>query len=186
VAPDLLISAKGLGAGYQPIGAVMVAAKLFDAFRDGSGYFQHGHTYIGHATACAAALAVQKSIVKRDLLGNVRAMGAALEVALHERFGNHHHVGDIRGRGLFRGIELVADRITKEPFDAAAGLHTRIKREAMARELIVYPGGGTFDGQRGDHVLIAPPFIAEQHHIDGIVDRLGDAVDAAITNLGNL
>ena len=184
VAPDLLISAKGLGAGYQPIGAVMVAAKLFDAFRDGSGYFQHGHTYIGHATACAAALAVQKAIVDRDLLTNVRTMGAALDAALHERFGNHHHIGDIRGRGLFHGIELVADRTTKEPFDVAAGLHTRIKQEAMARELIVYPGGGTVDGTRGDHVLIAPPFIAKQHHIDTIVDRLGDAVDAAIAAAG--
>ncbi|MDA0261118.1 MAG: aspartate aminotransferase family protein [Proteobacteria bacterium] len=183
VAPDLLIAAKGLGAGYQPIGAVLVAAKLFDAFRDGSGFFQHGHTYIGHATACAAALAVQNAIVDRDLLANVRAMGAVLESKLHERFGNHHHIGDIRGRGLFRAIELVADRATKEPFDPAMKLHARIKSEAMTRELIVYPGGGTMDGTRGDHVLVAPPFIAERHHIDSIVERLGDAVDAAIESL---
>ena len=184
VAPDLLINAKGLGAGYQPIGAVMVAAKLFQAFRDGSGFFQNGYTYIGHATACAAAFAVQKAIVDRDLLSNVRSMGNVLDSALHERFGNHHHVGDIRGRGLFRGIELVADRMTKEPFDAAVSLHQRIKKEAMARELIVYPGGGTVDGKHGDHVLIAPPFIAEQHHIESIVDRLREAVDAAIASVG--
>ena len=183
VAPDLLINAKGLGAGYQPIGAVMVAAKLFAAFRDGSGFFQHGHTYIGHATACAAALAVQKAIVKRDLLANVRSMGTALDSALHDRFGNHHHVGDIRGRGLFRGLEFVADRVTKDPFDPGLGLNLRIKREAMARELIVYPGGGTADGTRGDHVLVAPPFIAEQQHVDSIVERLGDAVDAALASL---
>ena len=181
VAPDLLINAKGLGAGYQPIGAVMVAGKMFEAFRDGTGFFQHGHTYIGHATACAAALAVQKAIVERDLLANVRAMGAALDSALHDRFGNHHHIGDIRGRGLFRGLELVADRATKAPFDSARALNARIKREAMARELIVYPGGGTADGVRGDHVLIAPPYIAERSHIDDIVNRLGEAIDAALT-----
>jgi len=179
VAPDLLVNAKGLGAGYQPIGAVMVAGEVFEAFRDGSGFFQHGHTYMGHATACAAALAVQKAIDERDLLANVKQMGAALEGALHDRLGNHHHVGDIRGRGLFRGIELVADRTSKQPFDAERKLHARIKREAFGRELIVYPGGGTADGVSGDHVLIAPSFIAEPHHIESIVERLGDAIDAA-------
>jgi adenosylmethionine-8-amino-7-oxononanoate aminotransferase len=181
VAPDLLIVAKGLGAGYQPIGAVLVGGRVFDAIVGGSGFFQHGHTYMGHPTACAAALAVQKAIRSRDLLSNVRAMGDVLADALVARFGNHPHVGDLRGRGLFRGIELVADRGTKEPFDADRRLFAAIKRQAMDRGLICYPGGGTMDGRRGDHVLLAPPFILEQAHVEEIVDKLGAAIDAAIS-----
>jgi adenosylmethionine-8-amino-7-oxononanoate aminotransferase len=180
IAPDLLVVAKGLGAGYQPIGAVLVADKVLEAIRGGSGFFQHGHTYMGHPTACAAALAVQRAIRERGLLANVRAMGDLLGAALGARFGNHPHVGDVRGRGLFRAIELVADRGTKEPFDAERRLHARIKRCAMDRGLICYPGGGTADGVRGDHVLLAPPFIIEADQVAEIVERLGEAVDAAL------
>jgi adenosylmethionine-8-amino-7-oxononanoate aminotransferase len=148
--------------------------------RDGSGFFQHGHTYMGHATACAAALAVQEAVEAEGLLANVQAMGERLRAALNRRFGNHHHVGDIRGRGLFLGIELVADRSTKAPFDPALKLHAKVKKAAMARGLMCYPMGGTIDGRRGDHVLLAPPFIIDQAHVDEIVDKLGDAVDAAM------
>ncbi len=182
IVPDLACIAKGLGAGYQPIGAVMVARHIFEAIRGGSGFFQHGHTYLGHPIACAASLAVQKTIQEEGLLARVREMGDALHDALLDRFGNHRHVGDIRGRGLFRAVELVADRATKEPFDPALKLHSRIKAEAMERGLICYPGGGTIDGARGDHVLLAPPFIIERHHIDTIVDRLGGAIDAALAS----
>jgi adenosylmethionine-8-amino-7-oxononanoate aminotransferase len=179
IAPDLLTIAKGLGAGYQPIGATLLSRKIFDAFANGSGFFQHGHTYIGHPVACAAALAVQQ-VIKRDrLLDNVKAMGARLTRRLSERFGNHPFVGDIRGRGLFQAIELVTDRSTKTPFDPAKKLHARIKKEAMANGLLVYPAGGTADGVAGDHVLIAPPFIIEAETIDLIVEKLGDSVDAA-------
>ncbi len=180
VAPDIMTVAKGLGAGYQPIGATMVAGRIYDAIRDGSGFFQHGHTYMGHPTACAAALEVQKVIAEEDLLANVRTMGDLLDRALTERLGNHRHVGDIRGRGLFRGVELVADRATKEPFDPTRRINARIKAEAMRRGLICYPMGGTVDGEKGDHVLLAPPFIVEPGHIDLIVDRLAEAIDAAI------
>jgi len=185
-APDIQTIAKGLGAGYQPIGATMVSGRIFDTIRDGSGFFQHGHTYMGHATACAAALAVQDEIAENDLLANVRAMGEALDKALTERLGNHRHVGDIRGRGLFRGVELVADRATKEPFEPALKLHARIKAEAMARGLMCYPMGGTVDGQRGDHVLLAPPFIVTPDQIEMIADRLAEAIDSAIgsTSIG--
>ncbi len=183
IAPDLLIMAKGLGAGYQPIGALMVSERIYDAIRDGSGFFQHGHTYMGHPIACAAALAVQRAIAGRDLLANVRDKGAALDAALHERFGNHRHVGDIRGRGLFRAIELVADRADKEPFDPELELHARVKRLAMERGLMCYPMGGTIDGRRGDHVLLAPPYIIEDAHVAEIVDKLGAAVDAAISEV---
>lgn len=180
VAADLLVIAKGLGGGYQPIGAVLLSGRVFQAFADGSGFFQHGHTYMGHPMAAAAALAVQQVIRRDDLLANVRTMGAVLEARLIERFGNHHHIGDIRGRGLFRGVELVADRATRAPFDPALRLNARIKREAMARGLMVYPMGGTIDGKSGDHVLLAPPFIVTGTQLDEIVGRLGDAIDAAI------
>lgn len=180
VAPDLMTIAKGLGGGYQPIGAVLLSDKIFDAFAGGSGFFQHGHTYMGHPMAAAAGLAVQNVIRSDNLLENVRSMGAHLSRRLNERFGNHHHVGDIRGRGLFQAIELVADRGSKDPFDPALKLHARIKQEAMARGLMVYPMGGTVDGRLGDHVLIAPPFIVTERDVDAIVERLGDAVDAAM------
>lgn len=184
VAPDLMTVAKGLGGGYQPIGAVLLSSRIFRAFAEGSGFFQHGHTYMAHAMACAAALAVQETIVRDDLLANVRAMGARLRQRLVSRFGNHPHVGDIRGRGLFVGLELVRDRGTKEPFDSREKLHARVKRAAMARGLMVYPSGGTIDGVRGDHVLLAPPFISTAATIDAIVERLGDALDSAVVEAG--
>jgi len=183
VAPDLMTVAKGLGGGYQPIGAVLLGRHVFDAFAQGSGFFQHGHTYLGHPMACAAGLAVQDVIRRDGLLGNVRTMGAHLARRLGERFGNHPHVGDIRGRGLFMAVELVEDRSTKAPFDPTEKLHAVIKREAMARGLMVYPMGGTIDGARGDHVLLAPPFIVDEPIVDAIVERLGDAVDAALAGV---
>jgi adenosylmethionine-8-amino-7-oxononanoate aminotransferase len=183
IAPDLMTIAKGLGGGFAPIGAVLVADRVFDALRKGSGLFQHGHTYLGHPLACAAALAVQQ-VIKRDrLLDNVKAQGAHLARRLSERFGNHHHVGDIRRRGLFQAIELVADRGTKATFDPKHKLHARIRREAMARGLMVYPMGGTVDGVHGDHVLIAPPFIVDHDTVDVIVERLAEAVDAGLQGI---
>ncbi len=184
IAPDLMAIAKGLGGGYQPIGAVLLGKRLFDAFANGSGFFQHGHTYMGHPMACAAGLAVQEVIRRDKLLDNVQSMGRRLTRRLGERFGNHPHVGDIRGRGLFLGIELVEDRSTKAPFDPATKLHAKVKREGMARGLMVYPMGGTIDGARGDHILLAPPFIVDEPTIDAIVERLGDAVDAALAATG--
>jgi len=183
VAPDLVTLAKGLGGGYQPIGAVLLSQRIFDAFANGSGFFQHGHTYMGHPMAAAAGLAVQKVIRRDNLLANVLAMGEDLERQLLDRLGNHHNVGDIRGRGLLRGVEMVVGRTTKRPFDPALKLHARIKHEAMARGLMVYPMGGTIDGRLGDHVLIAPPYIIDRTDIGRIVERLGAAIDAAIASI---
>ncbi|EKX55947.1 Adenosylmethionine-8-amino-7-oxononanoate aminotransferase [Rhodobacter sp. AKP1] len=180
VAPDMITIAKGLGAGYQPIGALLVQGRIYDAIAAGSGFFQHGHTYMGHAMAAAAANAVLDEIEGRDLLQAVRRQGARLEALLQERLGQHPHVGDIRGRGLFRGIELVADRETKEPFDPARKLHARIKAEAFAGGLICYPMGGTLDGVRGDHILLAPPFIISDAELDELVDKLSGALDRAL------
>jgi adenosylmethionine-8-amino-7-oxononanoate aminotransferase len=183
VAPDLITIAKGLGGGYQPIGAVLAQRRIVEAMSRGSGFFQHGHTYLGHPVACAAALAVQRVIARDGLLARVRTSGRTFEALLRERLGAHPHVGDIRGRGLFWGIELVNDRASRAPFDPARQLHARIKREAMARGLMTYPMGGTLDGVRGDHIVLAPPFIAEDAHLRQIVDRLAPAIDAAIASV---
>jgi adenosylmethionine-8-amino-7-oxononanoate aminotransferase len=184
ISPDVMAIAKGLGGGYAPIGALLIQDKIFDAVARGSGAFQHSHTYMGHPLACAAALAVQHVIHRDRLLSNVRAQGSHLSRRLKERFGNHPFVGDVRGRGLLQGVELVADRSSKEPFDTSCRLHARVKREAMARGLLVYPSGGTVDGTRGDHVLLAPPFIVDAAIIDTIVERLGEAIDAATAAVG--
>ncbi|WP_191577055.1 aspartate aminotransferase family protein [Achromobacter insolitus] len=180
VTPDLITIAKGLGGGYQPIGAVMAQQHIVQAMQHGSGFFQHGHTYLGHALACAASLAVQDVIRRDGLLERVRVQGAGLAQRLHAALGEHPHVGDIRGRGLFMGVELVQDRATKQPFDPELTLHARIKREAMARGLMVYPMGGTLDGRQGDHVLLAPPFIISDDELDQLTERLVGAIDAAI------
>ena len=183
VTPDLMAIAKGLGGGYQPIGAVLLAERIFSAFAEGSGAFQHGHTYMGHPMAAAAALAVQDVIRRDRLLANVAAMDALLQRRLGERFANNAFVGDIRGRGLFRALELVADRDSKRAFDPALRIHQRVKHEAMARGLMVYPMGGTIDGARGDHVLLAPPFIVEAQQVETIGERLGEALDAALAGI---
>lgn len=184
IVPDLLTIAKGLGAGYQPIGAVLISGVIHNAIRDGSGFFQHSHTFMGHPVACAAGLAVLDAIEQRALLANVRRQGKNLGQRLAARFGNHPHVGDIRGRGLFYGVELVADRGTKAPFDPAAALNVRVKKAAMEHGLICYPMGGTIDGNRGDHILLAPPFIVAESHLEEIVERLAESVDTAIASLG--
>ncbi|WP_313168806.1 aspartate aminotransferase family protein [Massilia oculi] len=180
VAPDIVAVAKGLGAGYQPIGAVLAHWRIVECLRSRSGMFQHGHTYIGHPVAAAAALAVQQVIERDDLLARVRSRGAVLRRMLGDVFGVHEHVGDIRGRGLLLALEFVRDRETKEPFAPERKLHAAIKAEAMARGLLVYPMGGTIDGQHGDHVLLAPPFIATPADLSEIVSRLSDAVEAAL------
>jgi adenosylmethionine-8-amino-7-oxononanoate aminotransferase len=183
VAPDLLVVAKGLGGGYQPIGAVLAQEKIVAAMSEGSGFFQHGHTYLGHPVACAAALAVQDVIARDGLLERVQRNGRRFEAMLRETFASHLNVGDIRGRGFFWGIELVQDREDRTPFDPKLQLHARIKREAMARGLMVYPMGGTVDGRYGDHVLLAPPFIAGEQDLALVAERLQAATQAAISSL---
>lgn len=184
VSPDILTIAKGLGAGYQPIGATLVSDEIYNTILSGSGFFQHGHTYIGHATACAAALEVQRVIHEDKLLDNVKARGIQLRQILGGQYANHPHIGDVRGRGLLVGVELVEDRSTKTPFSPQKKLHAVIKSEAMKRGLLVYPMGGTVDGSVGDHVLVAPPFICTAAQIETIASRLTDAIDSALTAIG--
>ena len=184
ISPDIQIVAKGLGGGYQPIGGILVGGKVIEGLNSGSGAFMHGHTYQAHPLACAAAVAVQEVIHEEKLLQNVRAMGRRLEDGLTERLGNHRCVGDIRGRGLFWAVELVRDRATKQVFDPALKLNERVKREAFARGLACYPMGGTIDGRHGDHVILAPPYIVTADQVDMIVERFGDAVEAALDGVG--
>ena len=176
VTPDICAVAKGLGAGYQPVGAMLCSGEIYNCIRDGSGFFQHGHTYLGHPTAAAAALAVLGRLVDQGIAERVAPMGTKLRTALSDAFADHPHVGDIRGRGLFLGIELVEDRDTKEPIDPNLRVHEGIKARAFEAGLICYPMGGTIDGKRGNHILLAPPFIMEEEHIGLIVDTLKTAI----------
>lgn len=172
VVPDMITVAKGLGAGYQPIGGVLVREPIYQAFARGSGFFQHGHTYMAHPTACAAALAVQHTIEQDQLLARVNQLSNHIFSNLNEVFGDHPNVGDIRGRGLLIGLELVADRETKQPLPADSNIHQLIKQSAMQRGLMCYPMPGTIDGKRGHHILLAPPFILSDLQADELVGKL--------------
>lgn len=176
VAPDILTIAKGLGAGYQPIGAMLSSKRIYDTITHGSGFFQHGHTYMGHATACAAALAVQEVIERDQLLANVQQRGEQLRHELHAALDQHPNVGDIRGRGLMVGIEFVADKNTKRSLDPSLKTHAKLRKVAMDKRLLIYPMGGTVDGVHGDHILLAPPFICTAADISRIVERVRDTI----------
>jgi adenosylmethionine-8-amino-7-oxononanoate aminotransferase len=180
VAPDILCIAKGLGAGYQPIGAMLCTDVIYDVIKDGSGFFQHGHTYLGHPVATAAGLAVVRKILDQDLAGRSARQGDKLSAALNVAFGQHPHVGDVRGRGLFQGVEIVKDRETKAPFDPSLGLAGKIKTAAFEAGLICYPMPGTRDGRIGDHILLAPPFIISDDQIDELVTKLSGAIEDAL------
>ena len=176
VSPDIVTIAKGLGGGYQPIGAMLCQGKIYDAICEGSGFFQHGHTYIGHPVACAAADAVLKKLTEGGMVARAARMGARLDAALRNAFGQHPHIGDIRGRGMFQGLEIVKDRESKDPFAPGLNVAARLKKAAFANGLICYPMGGTIDGQRGDHILLAPPFIITDAQIDELVGKLATSL----------
>ncbi len=184
IAPDILCIAKGLGAGYQPIGAMICSRRIYEAIETGSGFFQHGHTYMGHPTAAAAAGVVLSRLVDDGLVERCRKMGEKFDAGLKERFGQNPYVGDIRGRGLFRGLELVADRETKRPFDPSLKINAQLKKAAFARGLVCYPMGGTIDGKLGDHVLLAPPFIIEDAQIGEVIDKLSVALSDVLAAQG--
>ena len=183
VAPDIVTIAKGLGAGYAPIGAMLCSSKIYDTIANGSGSFQHGHTYHGHPLAAAAGLAVVTALRDRGLVERSAEMGEVLMAALKDKLGQHPHVGDIRGRGMFRGVEIVADRESKAPFDPKLGIAGKIKKAAQNAGLIIYPANGTVDGQNGDHVLIAPPFIISEDEIGILVDRTAGAIDEVLAKV---
>ncbi|MET4576734.1 aspartate aminotransferase family protein [Ottowia thiooxydans] len=180
IVPDIVTLAKGLGSGYQPIGAVLAHRKVVDVLHQGTGAFQHGHTYVGHPVACAAALAVQRIIQRDGLVERVATLGPRFEQMLRGALGDHPHVGDIRGRGLFWSVELVADRASNQPFAPSLKLNARIKAAAERVGLLCYPGAGTVDGAVGDHVLLAPPYIVTEAELETITDLLHQAIDTAV------
>ena len=182
IAADLTTMAKGLGAGYQPIAAVLAAQKVVDEIKAGSGRLWNGHTYMSHAIATAGALAVQQVIEGENLLDNVAKRGAQLEASLRTVFGQHPHVGDIRGRGLFWTIELVADRASKAPFEPNEGIAMKIGAATKARGVMTYPSQGCIDGINGDHVLLAPSYTSSEAEIDLIVETLAFAVADVLEN----
>ncbi len=180
IVPDIVTLGKGLGGGYQPIGAVVCTSKVYETIAGGSGALKHGQTYNAHAVGCAAGLAVQRIIQSEKLLERVTKAGATLMKLLNERFSAHPNIGDIRGRGLFQAMELVADRETKAPFDPELMVHQLAKAEAFARGLLIYPGGGTIDGRNGDHILLAPPYNVTDDELEMIVDLLDDTIGAVL------
>ncbi len=183
IAPDILCISKGLGAGYQPLGAMLCTDEVFRTIEDGSGSFQHGHTHLGHPVASAAGLAVLREILERSLVNQVCERGAFLEAVLRDRFSQHPHIGDIRGRGLFWGLEFVEERESKTPFDPAWRLASRLKEAAFAEGLLCYPMQGTRDGRMGDHVLLAPPYVADETELEGAVAMLERAVARALKDV---
>jgi len=180
VAPDILCIAKGLGAGYQPIGAMLCTSEIYAAIECGSGFFQHGHTYIGHPVAAAAGRAVLRKLLRERLVERSAIQGEILRDALNARFGQHPHIGDLRGRGLFLGLEIVEDRETKRPFAPERTIAARLKSAAFANGLICYPASGTRDGRNGDHILLAPPFIITEDEMGELVDKLDRALEFAL------
>ncbi len=178
ISPDILTIAKGLGAGYQPIGATLVSGKIYNAIKTGRGFLQHGHTYIGHTTACASSLVVIDKV--KSLLPNVNKMGELLKSRLVEEFGDHPNVGDIRGRGLFLALELVMDRDTKTTFEPELKINAKIKAKAMENGLMCYAMGGTIDGIRGDHIMFCPPFIINEDHIEEIIEKFSKSLNAVL------
>lgn len=180
VVPDILTMAKGLGAGYQPISAMLFSQRIYDGIVDGRGYLMLGHTYMAHPISCAAALAVQKIIHRDGLLDNVRHMGSYLKQGLKQTFGDHAHVGDIRGNGLMLALELVTDKQSKTPFPNTRHLWREIQATAMSHGLMCYPNQGTADGRSGDHVLLAPPYIINQQECDELVNKLKLTLDKVL------
>ena len=174
IKPDIVTLAKGIGGGYQPLGAVVVADVVANELTAAG--FAHGHTYVGHAAACAAGAAVQSIIERDNLLDNVSSLGDSLLAGLRERFADHPNVGDIRGRGLFAAIELVANRETRQGFADQPALAETLRRAAMEEGIICYPGSVTWDGLTVPHVMLAPPFIATTAELETGLDRLQAAV----------
>ena len=176
IIPDIITIAKGLGAGYQPIAAMMCQNFIYDAINQGSGFFQHGHTYLGHPIACAASLAVVNKLIKESFYEKVIRKGKYLQKKLEITLGQNEYIGDIRGRGLFRGVELVQNRETKEPFPKNFNIAGKIKKRSLDLGLICYPMQGTVDGTIGDHILIAPPFIINENEMNEICQKLKTSI----------
>lgn len=175
VTPDLLTTAKGLGAGYYPIGALLAREAIVDTVMAGGG-FQHGHTYAGNPLACATGLAAVEAVRREGLLDNVRTRGEQLQRGLEALKARHAWIGDVRGLGLLWGVELVMDPVAKTPFPAEANLFARVTALAKEEGLLIYPRR-TLDGLAGDHFLVSPPFTITADEVELLLERLGRALE---------
>ena len=183
IVPDMVTIAKGLAAGYQPIGALVVTKTIYDALKNGSGFFQHGYTFMGHSIACAAALATLDVIEREGLVDQAKTKGLEFSKKLKGSISQYQCVGDIRGRGLFQAIEFVKDKEKKLPFPENLKLAAELKKKAFEKGLICYPMSGTIDGRSGDHILLAPPYILNSENIDEIVNLLSRTIEDIEKNL---
>jgi adenosylmethionine-8-amino-7-oxononanoate aminotransferase len=179
VSPDIEIIGKGLAGGYQPIAAVLMSERVVKALSDGSGQFVHGQTFQGMPIQATAALEVQRILREEKLLENVKTQGTYMEERLKSLLGNHPNVGDIRGKGLFWGIEFVRNKDTKEPFDPKLAMAQRVSDCALSPpyNMTAYPGGGTLDGVSGDHIILAPPYIVTKEDVDHITQVISDVIN---------
>jgi adenosylmethionine-8-amino-7-oxononanoate aminotransferase len=182
IAPDIMAIAKGLAGGYIPLGATVFKHSVGRTILQAQGGIMTGHTYSGHTAACAAGLAVQRLIERESLVTRVREKGAALKRALQEALDRFDEVGDIRGRGFFIGVELVRDRVTKQPFPADRRVNLEIGRLAFQNGLICYPCAGNVGGGLGDTVIIAPPFNATDDELEALVAKFVLAVEGAFSS----
>jgi len=174
--PDIILTGKGIASGYAPLGAVIVAPRIVEAFEKGSAAFMHGFTYQAHPVATAAGNAVFDYLDAHKLFDKVAPAGEVLRRAL-AKLETHPHVGQIRGLGLLQGIEFVKDKETREPFPKEAGIAERIRQAALEKNVLVYPGQGTVDGVRGDHLLLAPAFIINKAECEEIANALEYALE---------
>jgi adenosylmethionine-8-amino-7-oxononanoate aminotransferase len=183
VVPDIITLGKALAGGYQPLAAMLVREDIAREVEAGSGMLDHGHTFIGHPVACAAGLAVQKIVERDGLVGRSSEIGMRLKRELASRLKDHPAVGDIRGRGAFIALELVADRQTKRPFDRSLKVAERLKSTALELGLICYPGSGSADGVSGDHLLLAPPFTLTDGELGELIEKTCMTVERVSTPL---
>jgi adenosylmethionine-8-amino-7-oxononanoate aminotransferase len=179
--PDIILTGKGIASGYAPLGAVLVGPRVVDAFENGSGAFMHGFTYQAHPVATAAGDAVFDYLEQHQLFERARSAGDMLRKSLSS-LESHRHVGQVRGLGLLLGLEFVKDKATREPFPKEAGIAEKIRQAALEKNVLLYPGQGTVDGSRGDHVLIAPPFVIQAEECELITEALRYGLDKVVAS----
>lgn len=184
VEPDIMPVAKGLAAGYLPLGAAIFSSKVNEALMAAHGAPMTGHTFTGHTACCAAGVAVQTVIARENLLARVAANEARLKAMLADALSGVEAVGDIRGRGHFIGTEIVASRATKAPFPAERKLFMKIRQQALDNGLICYPVGGNVDGVNGDIVILAPPYNATDSELTEIVGKTAKSIRQVLTAEG--
>lgn len=183
IQPDIVTIGKGLGGGYAPIAGLLINSKIVDVLKAGSSTFNHGQTYQAHPTSCATALAVQEIVLRERLVGRCAKQGIKLEQLLRNTFKNSKYVGDIRGRGLFWCVEFMEDIAGKIPFPTEMAFGSKVQLAAFDLGIAMYPGAGTVDGLRGDHVLIAPPYTVSDEELETMVSTLKKAYDQVVAEL---